>query len=78
MSDDNSFTIVSHGVCDTVAFFENGAKYSVLAPRDTICPGHHTTQRESVIETTTMIEITMFVGLIFLLIVMAEVVLEFH
>ena len=62
-------TIVSHGVCDTVAYFEDGASFSALAPKDTICPGDESTSSDSIVELSVMIQITTLLGMFFLLIV---------
>ena len=72
MSDTSTVNIVSKGVCDTVAYFEEGASFSALAPKDTICPGHESHTGDSAQELSLMIQITMFFGLIFLLIVMGR------
>lgn len=63
-------TIVLHGVCNTVGYFEDGASFSSLAPKDTICPGYETNTGDNAKEFHLMLQITMFLGLLFLLFVM--------
>lgn len=60
------------GICNTITYFVDGNDWGMLAPRSAICPHGHTDSTNWVKETSTMVEITMILGLIFIALVLAR------